>query len=123
MPQRIGWKENSVRFSRRLIDCHLDELRPHPSYVRHRLSVSASQISALASLRSLAFDEPIVVTRNRTIIDGYARFQLAKQQKRQTIGCIEYDLSEEEALRWLIQSHRPLRGLNAFNRVLLAPGS
>jgi hypothetical protein len=103
-----------------LVTRHVDELRPHPSYVRHRLSVSASQISALASFGSLAFDEPIVVTRNRTIIDGYARFQLARQQKRQTIGCIEYDFSEEKALRWLIQSHRPLRGLNAFNRVLLA---
>jgi hypothetical protein len=29
-------------------------------------------------------------------------------------------LSEEEALRWLIQSHRPSWGLNAFSRVLIA---
>jgi hypothetical protein len=62
----------------------------------------------------------VITTRNHTIIDGYARWKLAQQQGRATLPCIEYDLTEEEALRWLIQSHRPSRGLNAFNRVLLA---
>jgi hypothetical protein len=98
---------------------HVDELRPHPSYVRHQLSVSSSQLSALAALGSLALREPIVVTHNLTIIDGYARFQLAQHQKWETLLCLEYDLTEEEALRWLIQGHRPSWGLNAFSRVLL----
>ena len=98
----------------------MDELSPHPSYVRHQLSVSASQLSALAALGSLAFREPIVIIRNLTIIDGYARFQLARHQGRETLLCLEYDLTEEDALRWLIQSHRPSWGLNAFIRVLLA---
>jgi hypothetical protein len=98
----------------------VNELHAHPSYVRHQLSVSASQLSALAALGSLAFREPIVVTRNLTIIDGYARFQLAQRQERETLFCLEYDLTDQEALRWLIQSHRPLSGLNAFSRVLLA---
>jgi hypothetical protein len=102
------------------MDYRLDELRPHPSYVRHQLSVSASQLSALAALGSLAFREPIVVIRNLTIIDGYARFQLARHQGRETLLCLEYDLTEEDALRWLIQSHRPSWGLNAYSRVLLA---
>jgi hypothetical protein len=102
-----------------LVNRRIDELRPHPSYVRHQLSVSASQLSALAALGSLAFREPIVVTRNLTILDGYARFQLAQHQRRKTLSCLEYDLTEEEALRWLIQSHRPSWGLNAFSRVLL----
>jgi hypothetical protein len=77
-------------------------------------------LSALAALGSLAFREPIVITRNCTIIDGYVRFQLAKQQRRETNLCIEYDLTEEEALRWLIQSHRPSGDFDAFSRVLLA---
>ena len=37
-----------------------------------------------------------------------------------SILCIEHDLTEEAALRWLIQSHRPSRGLNAYSRILLA---
>jgi len=104
----------------KLVICRLDELRPHPSYVRHHCSVSISQLSALAALGKLAFREPIVITRERTIIDGYARWQLARQLGLGTILCIEHDLAEEEALRWLIHSHRPSRGLNSYSRVLLA---
>lgn len=58
--------------------------------------------------------------KNGIIIDGYARWELARRQGRQTIPCLEYDLTDEEALRWLIQSHRPSRGLNSYSRVLLA---
>jgi hypothetical protein len=104
----------------RLVICRSDELHPHPSYVRNRCSVSAAQLSALAMLGDLAFREPIVITHDRRIIDGYARGQLARQQGLATILCIEHDLAEEEALHWLIQSHRPSRGLNSYSRVLLA---
>ena len=104
----------------RLVTCCVGELRPHPSYVRHGFSVPAAQLSALASCGELAFREPIVVTRDRTIVNGYARWKLAQQQGRATLPCAEYDLTEAEALRWLIQRHRPSRGLNAFSRVLLA---
>jgi hypothetical protein len=103
-----------------LVTHRLNELVPHPSYVRHELSVSASQLSTLAALGNLAFRIPIVITRNRTIVDGYARLRLAGLQGSETILCLEYDLSEAEALHWLIQNHRPSRGLNSYNRVLLA---
>jgi hypothetical protein len=84
------------------------------------MSVSASQLSSLAALGRLAFREPIVITRKGIIVDGYARWELARRQGRQTILCLEYDLTEEEALRWLIRCHRPSQGLNAFNRAVLA---
>ncbi len=104
----------------RLVTYRVDELQPHPSYVRHGCSVSAAQLSALAALGDLAFREPIVITKGRTIIDGYARWQLARRQGLTTILCLEHDLTDEESLRWLIQSHRPSHGLNAFCRILLA---
>jgi hypothetical protein len=68
----------------------------------------------------LAFREPIVITRAGILIHGYARWELARRQGRQTILCLEYDLTDDEALRWLIRSHRPFRGLNSYSRVLLA---
>lgn len=98
----------------------LDELRAHPSYIRHKLSVSASQLSALTELGSLVFHHPIVISRNGTVVDGYARWELARRLRRTTILCLEYDLTDDEALHWLIQNHRPSRGLNAFCRTLLA---
>ncbi len=108
------------RFRCQLVTRQLDEVRPHPSYIRHHLSVSASQLSILTDLGRTAFREPIVITQGGMIVDGYARCELARLQGRQNILCLEYDLTEEEALRWLIQSHRPKRGLNAFCRTLLA---
>ena len=104
----------------RLVACHVDELHPHPSYVRHHLAVPAFQLSALISRADLAFREPLVITQNRTIVDGYARWDFARQQGRLTLPCIEYQLNEEEALQWLLEKHRGSKGLNAFSRTLLA---
>lgn len=61
-----------------------------------------------------------MVTRCGIVIDGYGRWELARRQGRETISCLEYDLSEEDALRWLIQLHLPAKGMNAFWRALLA---
>jgi hypothetical protein len=66
------------------------------------------------------FSQPISITCSGIIIDGYARYELARRQARQTILCLEYSLDEQEALRWLIQNHLPSKGLNGFSRTLLA---
>jgi hypothetical protein len=49
----------------------VEDLRPHPSYARHQFTVSASKLSALIEQRDLAFQEPLVISVNGTIIDGY----------------------------------------------------
>lgn len=104
----------------RLISLRLDQLRPHPSYAQHQMWVSASHLSSLAALGQLACREPIVISQSGIVVDGYARWELARRQGRPKILCLEYDLTEEEALRWLIQSHRPSRGMNSYCRTLLA---
>lgn len=118
--QQLLRKDEQADLQCQLAVRSLDELRPHPSYVRHQLSVSASQLSALIELGSLAFHQPIVISRNGIVVDGYARWELARRQGRRSILCLEYDLTEEEALRWLIQTHRPLHGLSSYCRTLLA---
>src|SRR5450759_906608 len=62
----------------RPVTCRLGELRPHPSYVRLRLTVPVSKLSALAEQGDLAFREPLAITRERIVIDGYAQLQLAR---------------------------------------------
>ncbi len=104
----------------RLVTCRVEELRPHAAYERHRFAVSPSRLSALAERGEFAFDEPLMITRNRTIIDGYCRWEIARRQGRATVTCIEYDLSEDEALHGLLYRHRRVEGLNAFCRILLA---
>src|SRR5664279_37234 len=103
-----------------LVDCRLDELRPHPSYIRHNFTVPASQLSTLVELGDLAFRERIVITQDRTIIDGYARVKLAQLQERQALPCIVYELTETQALQSLLQRHLQSSGWNAFTRGQLA---
>jgi len=100
--------------------CEVGNLRPHPSYVRHGLHVPASRIAALRDLGEFPFREPIVITRDKTIVDGYARWEIAKECGLEAVLCLEYDLSATEALAWLIASHLPDHGLSAYNRILLA---
>jgi hypothetical protein len=77
-------------------------------------------LSALADRGDVAFREPLAITRDGTILDGYARFELARLKARGTLPCIEYDLTDAEALRFLLERHRRSDGLNAFCRILLA---
>jgi hypothetical protein len=106
--------------SGQLLICRVDELRPHPSYVRHQLRIPAAKLSALAEQGEEAFLEPLVITRHRLVIDGYARLELARLQGRVMLPCIEYELTEEEALRRLLQRLRRPNGSNDFSRILLA---
>ena len=83
------------------------------------LRSSAAELSALAERGDRAFLEPLVITQDRTILDGYARLELARRKGRATLPCIEYELSGEDALRWLLQRHRRSNGLNDFCRILI----
>jgi hypothetical protein len=103
----------------RLVTYHPDELRPHPSYIRHNLAVHACQLSAVAELGELAFREPLVITQDHIILDGFVRWALARLQGRPTLACIEYGMSEAEALQNLLQRHRRSSGLNDFIRICL----
>jgi hypothetical protein len=98
----------------------VNELHPHPSYIRHQLSVSTSQLTVLAEKGDLAFRDPLTTTQDGAILDGYARWTLARKQGRETLLCIQYELDEVEALCWILSSHRRSNGLNAFSRILLA---
>jgi hypothetical protein len=100
--------------------CLVRELCPHPSYIRHNLSVQAFQLAALVDLGDLAFQNPLIITRDRLIIDGYGRWELAKQKGLLTLPCVECDLSEEQALEWLNQTHGPSKGWSDFIRIELA---
>jgi hypothetical protein len=104
----------------RVLSYRVEELTPHPAYIRHHLVVPAHKLSALSEQGDLAFREPLTITKSRMIIDGYARWEMARHQGRSTLPCLEYDLSEEESLQWILRTHQRSSGLNAFNRITLA---
>jgi hypothetical protein len=102
------------------VTCRLDELRPHPSYKRHQLAVSTAELSALAEQGGVVFQEPLVITRDHFVIEGYAVLELARRRGRPTLRCIELDMNETEGLQRLLRKCRRSNGLNAFSRILLA---
>src|SRR5437763_8131453 len=83
------------RLSGRLVMCRVEELRSHPSYIRHNLSVAPAQLSVLAARGDLAFRDPLVITCDHVVIDGYARWQLARHQGRAALPCLEHQLNED----------------------------
>ena len=59
-----------------------------------------------------------MITADGVII--YSRYELARLQARKTLHCIEYEITEQEALHWILQMHRRSNGFNDFTRILLA---
>ena len=67
-----------------------------------------------------AIREPLLTTTDGTILDGHARWQVATERQQPSLPCIEYEVTEEEALQVVIQRHRRSEGLNDFCRIRLA---
>jgi hypothetical protein len=73
----------------RLVRCRPDELHLHTSCARHKLTVPAWKLSAIENLGHFAFRVPLAITRDRTILDGHARWELCphnSQARLRTTG-------------------------------------
>jgi hypothetical protein len=100
-----------------LVSWRVADLRLHPAYARLGITISASRLNALLEMGNDAFLFPLIVTSTGIVIDGLARLEVARLQGRINAECVQYDISEEEALRRLILCHRPSPGLPPFARI------
>ena len=94
-------------------------LRSHPVYQELCGPIAAARVRRVAQ-QAGAIREPLLTTKDGTILDGHPRWHVAKERRQQSLPCIEYDVTEEEALQVVIQRHRTSEGLNAFCRIMLA---
>jgi hypothetical protein len=99
--------------------CRTDEICPHPAYAQLGLAPSSRKLSILAQRGVLAFQEPLIITQDRILVDGYARWRLAQVRQRGELLCVEHDWSLDESLLQLLQLHSCNEGLNDFVRVVL----
>ncbi|PYX55695.1 MAG: hypothetical protein DMG73_16800 [Acidobacteria bacterium] len=97
-----------------------EQLRVHRALDELDLMDVAGELNDAARLRDLFPPEPILITTNGTILVGLGRWRLALLDGRQSINCIEYAVSEEPALEFILAQHQPRRGWNAFVRTCLA---
>lgn len=98
----------------------VEHLRAHPDFTKHSPGYSTAEISDLADRGESAYDDPLTITQDGYLIEGYALWQLAKLQKRPTIRCIVREMSREQALLHIIDRNRGSKGINDFVRILLA---
>jgi hypothetical protein len=103
-----------------MIEQRVDTLLAHPGFAKHTLGYSTQEISALNDRGESAYLDPLTITQDGYVVDGYAVWQLAKIQHRATVPCIIRHMSEEEALLHLIEKNRGSKGINDFVRILLA---
>jgi hypothetical protein len=120
LSSRISDTEANSNPIGRLINCSVDQLQPHPSLVRLHIVPSAQDLSAVTGRRKHATKEPLTITQDCFILAGHAWWNLACREGESTLPCLQLDMTEEEALLWLIQKHQRSDGLNAFCRILLA---
>jgi len=99
--------------------CRTEEIRPHPAYAQLGVEPSTRKLSILAQRGVLAFQEPLIITQDRILVDGYARWRLAQVRQRGELLCVEHDWSPDKALIHLLQLHSRNEGLNDFVRVVL----
>src|SRR6185437_6005201 len=96
------FSQNSTTSKRpqiRLVPWPVRDLKPHPSYAQLSIQISPLRLNELIELGDDAFLFPLTVTSTGIVIDGYARLEAARLQGRSTVECVEYEISEEEALR------------------------
>jgi hypothetical protein len=98
----------------------MDTLKPHPSLLKLSHWPPEEQLLALEKLGEAIFEEPLLITKENLIVDGYARWLIARRQQRTTLLCIECPLTDQEALERILQTHRRPDWLNGFSRVRLA---
>jgi hypothetical protein len=105
--------------SGKLVSRRVEDIQPHPSFLRHHLSVSLAELSVVVDA-GRSFQQPLEITQENMILSGYAQWEVARRQNWATVPCLQYELEEAEALQWLLRRHRRSNGLNAFARALLA---
>jgi hypothetical protein len=96
------------------------ELDPHPILVKHHIRPSATRLSAIAKSWDPFNLDPIFITRERKILKGLEECEFARLKKIEKVSCLEYDLDEEEQIRWILEHNRKTECLNDFVRIVLA---
>ena len=105
----------------RLVSRPTATLRPHPIYQELCGPIAATRVRRVAQ-QAGPIREPLLTTTDGTVLDGYARWRVAMDRRQPSLPCVEHDVTEEDALRIVIQRHRSSEGLNDFCRIVLALG-
>jgi hypothetical protein len=96
------------------------QLRGHPALNEFGWTGVIDELNDLAPLNDRTTVAPILITTSGIILTEFGRWKLAAIEGETELRCIEYSLSEDESLQFLLKHHQPCRGWNPFTRIRLA---
>jgi hypothetical protein len=97
-----------------------EQLWLHRAVEEFGCTAEIDEFNNAARLTKSPVTEPILITTNGMILAGFGRWRLAVLERTQEIHCIEYSLSEDESLQFILTHHQTRCGWNAFVRIHLA---
>lgn len=112
--------DRSYAVDDRLVMRSTATLQQHPSLHKLKLVPSEERLLPLEKCGEAIFEQPVLITHENLIVDGYARWFLARRQHRETLRCFTSQLSQQDALRRILQNQIPQRRLNGYCRIMLA---
>jgi hypothetical protein len=95
------------------------DLHPHPSLERYGIATTTAEHNRIAQQDAAAFQEAVEITTTGTILDGYPQWKAALDAHCSRILCIEYPLTDEQAIEWLLRRHRRRNGWNSYCRIVV----
>lgn len=95
------------------------ELRLHKALDELGSTNATSEFNDALQLTS-SLTEPVLITTNGTILAGIGLWRSAIFNGTHKLNCIEYPLTDDEALQFIVTHHQSRRGWNAFVRICLA---
>jgi hypothetical protein len=99
---------------------HVTDLIPHPHLVKHSKGYTTQELTTLSGRGEAAFADPITITHENVIVEGYALWQLAILRQRKTLTCIVRHMDQETAMLHLLDKNRGSKGIRDFARILMA---
>ena len=119
MPDGRGVGRMKSDVDDRLVHRAPERLRLHPVYV-DVCGPIATEETPHNLAESTPVIAPLLTTRDGLILDGHTCWLLALREGRPAVACIEYDLTDEQAVLFMLDQHRCANRLNDFCRIVMA---
>lgn len=112
---------SSVDERGRMVVRTLEGLRVHPALEEIGWRGFLLEIGdAARSDDQMSTEEPIFVTQTGLILSGFGRWRFAASRRVKQIECVEYSLTDENALHFMLSLQRRRNARNPFVRIRLA---
>jgi len=98
----------------------MSELRLHALWEKYHVGILGKRQPIPASPPVSSIAELVSITACGTILKGFETYLQAKRAGKLWIDCIEYPVTENEALLWILAHSSDRSGLNRFQTIVMA---